>query len=161
MLVFSRNWVFAFIAVLFALVLGYLLFKTTTFVYMKYQSMRELVKKKEKEIELLTDLWKIDEAEIEWIEPVSRGKIDRFFDFLMFHSKSILLGGFGEVWKCEWREHVVAVKKLMKHWMNSGDEGNLSFQKEIQFLQTIRHPNIVLFYGAGETEVTIQEHHRF
>ena len=35
--------------------------------------MKKLVKNQEKEIELLTDLWKIDESEIEWLEPISRG----------------------------------------------------------------------------------------
>jgi len=62
-----------------------------------------------------------------------------------------MLGGYGEVWKCEWREHTVAVKKLLNHWINS--ESNNKFHEEIEFLQTIRHPNIVLFYGAGELKV--------
>jgi len=62
-----------------------------------------------------------------------------------------MLGGYGEVWKCEWREHTVAVKKLLNHWIET--ESNIKFQEEIRFLQTIRHPNIVLFYGAGELKV--------
>ena len=57
------------------------------------------------------------------------------------------------MWKCEWREHIVAVKKLLNHWINT--DSNCKFQQEIRFLQTIRHPNIVLFYGAGELEVII------
>jgi len=57
------------------------------------------------------------------------------------------------VWKCEWREHTVAVKKLLKHWISG--ESNSKFHEEIGFLQTIRHPNIVLFYGAGELKVCL------
>jgi len=57
------------------------------------------------------------------------------------------------VWKCEWREHIVAVKKLLHHWISS--ESNSKFQEEIEFLQTVRHPNIVLFYGAGELQVAV------
>jgi len=58
------------------------------------------------------------------------------------------------VWKCEWREHIVAVKKLLNHWISS--ELNSKFLEEIEFLQTVRHPNIVLFYGAGELQVTLR-----
>jgi len=60
------------------------------------------------------------------------------------------------VWKCEWREHTVAVKKLLNHWVSS--DSNEQFQEEIRFLQTIRHPNIVLFYGAGELKVRKREY---
>jgi len=35
--------------------------------------MKLLVQERDKEIELLTDLWKIDDTEIEWIERVSQG----------------------------------------------------------------------------------------
>jgi len=59
-----------------SLVLGFILYRLGRFVKGKYDNMKLLVKKKEKEIELLTDLWKIDESEIEWIEPISRGSVD-------------------------------------------------------------------------------------
>ena len=59
------------------------------------------------------------------------------------------------MWKCEWRENVVAVKKLLQHWVDNNTDSRKKFQQEIQFLQTIRHPNIVLFYGAGEMEVRL------
>jgi len=70
---------------------------------------------------------------------------------LNYTSPTRYVGGYGEVWKCEWREHTVAVKKLLKHWISG--ESNSKFHEEIEFLQTIRHPNIVLFYGAGELQV--------
>jgi len=39
----------------------------------RYDKIKQLVKRKEKEIELLTDLWKIDESEIQWLEHISQG----------------------------------------------------------------------------------------
>jgi len=43
---------------------------------------------------------------------------------------------------------------MLNHWIDS--DSNSKFQQEIRFLQTIRHPNIVLFYGAGELKVTLE-----
>jgi len=56
-----------------ALVFGFLFYQSGRYVKARYDNMKRLVLKKDKEIELLTDLWKIDESEIEWIEPINRG----------------------------------------------------------------------------------------
>jgi serine/threonine protein kinase len=56
------------------------------------------------------------------------------------------------VWLCEWREtHIVAVKKLRPEWLELEPEVAWDdFETEVKFLRTIRHPNITLFYGAGQ-----------
>jgi len=143
---------FGLLAAMTSLVFGFVLYRLGRYVKESYDDMKQLVKKKDQEIELLTDLWKIDESEIEWIEPISQGE-KPFRRRTLFSATNVLVtvGGYGDVWKCEWREHVVAVKKLLHHWVNS--ESSLNFHEEIEFLQTIRHPNIVLFYGAGELKV--------
>jgi len=59
-----------------ALVLCFVLYRIGKYLKERSDVMSQLVKKKEKEIELLTDLWKIDESEIEWLERVSQGKME-------------------------------------------------------------------------------------
>ncbi len=57
-------------------------------------------------------------------------------------------GGFGEVYKAEYREITVAVKKLQGIHQHL-DRIALEFEREIEVMRTIRHPNIVLFLGGG------------
>jgi len=64
---------FGLLAATTALIFGFILYHLGQYVKSRYDGMQRLVKKREKEIELLTELWKIDESEIEWIEPVSQG----------------------------------------------------------------------------------------
>jgi len=86
------------------------------------------------------------------------------------------IGGFGEVWKCQWHDTTgsfhslynattivlltrihplsVAVKKLLLHWITSSESSKQDFDREVAFLRSVRHPNIVLFYGAGALEVS-------
>ena len=69
---------------------------------------------------------------------------------LTLHNR-IGAGGFGEVYKAEYRNVVVAVKLLRPF---ADEAASQEFQKEIEFMQTIRHPNIVLFIGAGKVNGT-------
>ena len=57
-------------------------------------------------------------------------------------------GASGRVVLAQCRDSLVAVKML-----RTGDDPNdsLKFAEEIKFMQTMRHPNIVLFLGAGKT----------
>ena len=58
------------------------------------------------------------------------------------------VGAFGKVYKSEYREAVVAVKVLnVPEELDTLNE----VAQEIRFLQTIRHPNVVMFIGAGKT----------
>jgi len=72
--VISRSWLFGLISSMAALIVSFGLYQVGSYVKKQYDRMKQMVKSKEKEIELLTDLWKIDESEIDWLEPVSRGK---------------------------------------------------------------------------------------
>jgi hypothetical protein len=56
-------------------------------------------------------------------------------------------GGFGEVWLAEYRDLPVAVKKLKQSLIEPSFERH--FAREIEFMKTIRHTNIVLFIGVG------------
>ena len=67
---------------------------------------------------------------------------------LTIHNR-IGAGGFGEVHRAEYRDLIVAVKFLRPL---SDQTASQEFEREIQFMQTIRHPNIVLFIGAGKAD---------
>ena len=54
-------------------------------------------------------------------------------------------GAYGVVFKGEWRNNLVAVKKMKV----SDDE---SFIKEVSILQSLRHPNILYLYGYSSNE---------
>ena len=56
------------------------------------------------------------------------------------------VGGYGDVYKALYCELLVAVKVLR---FTTDLSTNQEFEREILFMQTIRHPNIVLFLGAG------------
>ena len=58
-------------------------------------------------------------------------------------------GGYGQVHKGTYREWTVAVKQLkliMAEWADIRRD----FLREIQIMRAIRHPNIVMFVGAGQ-----------
>ena len=58
-------------------------------------------------------------------------------------------GGYGQIHKATYRDWTVAVKQLqlvMVEW----DDVRRDFFREIQFMRTVRHPNIVMFIGAGQ-----------
>ena len=59
------------------------------------------------------------------------------------------VGGSGQVYRGQYREMTVAVKVLRAvndHQMER------EFEREIRFMQTVRHPNIVMFIGAGKMD---------
>ena len=82
--VISRNWLFGLLAAMTALIFGFVLYQSGRYVKARYDKMKQLVRKKEKEIELLTDLWKIDGSEIEWLEPINRGWFASPSEFRVF-----------------------------------------------------------------------------
>lgn len=59
--------------------------------------------------------------------------------------KKISEGGFGIIWKAKWRETTVAVKTLRQELMK--EETIKDFLYECKAMETLRHPNIVLFLG--------------
>ena len=91
-----------------------------------------MLRNKDHELMELTNSWNIDSREIRL-----RRRIDRDSP-----------GGYGEVYQADYREMTVAVKKLQgihQHLQRI----ELEFEREIEVMRTIRHPNIVLFLGGG------------
>eukprot|EP00035_Acanthoeca_spectabilis_P027903 m.468340 g.468340 ORF g.468340 m.468340 type:complete len:1105 (-) comp27396_c0_seq1:181-3495(-) len=64
--------------------------------------------------------------------------------------RQLASGSFGEVWSAEWGHIDVAVKLLHAHLVELDTEKE-EFNKEAVFLQSIKHPNLLLFYGCGVT----------
>eukprot|EP00040_Diaphanoeca_grandis_P017182 m.89286 g.89286 ORF g.89286 m.89286 type:complete len:1208 (-) comp26282_c0_seq1:76-3699(-) len=62
--------------------------------------------------------------------------------------KSLASGSFGEVWSATWGHIPVAVKTLHAYLAEFPDE-MVEFEREAIFMQSIRHPNLLIFYGAG------------
>ncbi|EGD78450.1 TKL protein kinase [Salpingoeca rosetta] len=63
--------------------------------------------------------------------------------------KRVAAGAFGVVFKAEWDTVMVAVKVLQQAVMMIDKSTVLEFEKEVEFLQRTRHPNVVRFFGAG------------
>ena len=80
-------------------------------------------------VEELTSVWQIRHDEITQMELIGAG-------------------GYGEVYRCRYRDMFVAMKILR---LPASDSILWEFEREIKFMQTVRHPNIVLFLGAGRT----------
>ena len=97
---------------------------------MKTASEKQLLAKT-KELAEIKDAWNINAREI-----ALKGRIDVDTP-----------GGYGEVYKAEYREMTVALKKLRCFQMDRRTV--LEFQREIEVMRAIRHPNIVYFFGGG------------
>jgi len=81
--VISRKWSFGIFAALLAILVTIILYRAGQYLKRIHNNMKLLVKEREKEIELLTDLWKIDETEIEWVEHISQGiSVNSLYDYL-------------------------------------------------------------------------------
>lgn len=58
-------------------------------------------------------------------------------------------GASGEVWMGDWCGLTVAVKVLLESRFQMSEESALELEREASALKTLRHRNIVLFFGAG------------
>ena len=85
----------------------------------------------EKKRSALDDVWQINWSEIKILSQLNSG-------------------GSGDVYKGEYRELTIAVKKLKDADYERRDRFTLEFQREIELMKTTRHPNIVLFIGGGQ-----------
>ena len=56
-------------------------------------------------------------------------------------------GAFGEVWLARWQDRDVAVKRLHNHIRELDDTSVREFNEEVKVMRSLRHKNIVLFYG--------------
>ena len=60
--------------------------------------------------------------------------------------KEIAQGAFGQIFRGKWRETTVAIKLLKKNLMK--EETIKDFLNECYAMESLRHPNIVMFMGA-------------
>ncbi|XP_065188979.1 uncharacterized protein LOC135819654 [Sycon ciliatum] len=117
-----------------------LLLVLTCFLVQKYRSKRRQDEEKERqlrtckrEIASLNSVWRIEADEL---------KLSRRID-------EETPGSFGEVWMAVYRDMQVAYKQLRTQVLVADAQALMEFQREAEFMRTIRHPNIVLFIGAG------------
>lgn len=96
--------------------------------YRRRKNRRE--KKLVRKVIELTDVWQINGAEVTLM-----GRIGG--------------GSYGEVFLADYRDMTVAIKILR---CQEDQQSLREFEREIQFMQTVRHPNIVLSIGAGKQE---------
>jgi hypothetical protein len=98
------------------------------FIIIRWRKRRLREGQLQQQVEELTSVWQIGHSELRLLNEVGRG-------------------GFGKVMKAIYRETVVAVKVLN---LPDEDQQTVEFQKEIVFMQTVRHSNVVMFIGAGK-----------
>jgi hypothetical protein len=116
-------YIVALAVVITLIVIGLGMWKVTRIIMRKRRHERELTR----QVRELTNVWQIRSEE------------------LIFEDR-VGAGAFGQVYRAEYRETTVAVKILRA----PDDRQSLSeFEREIQFMQTVRHPHIVMFIGAG------------
>ena len=80
-----------------------------------------------KQIDEMNGVWQISGNEVAMLEEIGKG-------------------ASGSVWLAKYRDLTVAMKMLL---VPDDPQMCLEFAREITFMQTIRHTNIVLFLGAG------------
>jgi hypothetical protein len=92
--------------------------------YKKQKIVREI------ELEEMRSVWTIDSSEIQLLERIDNGAP----------------GSYGDVYMARYRDIRVALKKLKLQTR----EFERDFLKETELMKSMRHPNIVLFIGAGK-----------
>jgi hypothetical protein len=65
---------------------------------------------------------------------------------------NIASGSFGRVMRALWNDIPVAVKCLSGALMMLDEAAVADFERECAFMKSVRHANIILFYGAGRLE---------
>ena len=56
-------------------------------------------------------------------------------------------GAFGEVWMVLWNDKTVAMKRLKRARLHMDEDAVLDFEAEVRFLRSLRHRNVLFFYG--------------
>jgi hypothetical protein len=79
-------------------------------------------------VEQLNSVWQIKENEVRLLHRIG-------------------VGGYGEVYRAKYRDMTVAVKVMH---LPTDETLVKEFEREVVYMQTIRHPNIVMFIGAGK-----------
>lgn len=127
----------AVVFVIAAVIVGCLLNRSRKKAKLAREKAFEL-RQKRREIEQLNAAWEIEASELNFMR-----RLDSDWP-----------GGFGEVHLAGYRDILVAVKKLQRHLTD--EENAETFRHEAETMRTIRHPNVVLFLGAGSFRSTQQ-----
>ena len=61
-------------------------------------------------------------------------------------------GAFGQVWRAQWNDLTVAVKKMRAGLLALDAKYAAEFEAETALMRTLRHANVVTFFGAGTDE---------
>ena len=126
----------AFILIAFFAALGiiYYLYRKRRSRFQQDIALHEkLLEDSQTEIADLTRAWQIAHEDLHFVQRIDTD----------------MPGAFGEVWLARWADREVAVKKLRKIAIAYADRAMSEFEREVKVLRTLRHPHIVLFFGAG------------
>lgn len=91
------------------------------------------------ELERLARVWDIDHSELEFVHRIDAESP----------------GAFGEVWLAHWQDREVAVKRLHNHIRELDGSSVREFNEEVKVMRSLRHKNVVLFYGVYITVVQL------
>eukprot|EP00052_Salpingoeca_macrocollata_P028762 m.282412 g.282412 ORF g.282412 m.282412 type:complete len:1077 (+) comp22898_c3_seq22:1095-4325(+) len=94
------------------------------------QGLHERLLSAEEEFLALQKIWEISPGDLEMGNELARGS-------------------FGAVYAGRWHDLTVAVKCLHGHLLELDASCAEEFDREVRLMKSIRHPNIVLFFGAG------------
>lgn len=92
----------------------------------------KLLMESEQELEQLTKVWEIPFSDVQLIKRIDLA----------------CTGSFSAVWLGRWQEHNVAVKMILEG-MDVDVYSDDDFEREFKFMRSLRHRNIVFFFGAG------------
>lgn len=97
------------------------------------QRLERQLNQSQTEVQALRKAWVISPSDVDLKEPIGAG-------------------GFGRVFAGTWGDHKVAIKVILGELLMMDETITDEFEKEIRFMQQMRHANVVLFYGAGQQE---------
>ncbi|XP_065193869.1 uncharacterized protein LOC135825060 [Sycon ciliatum] len=109
----------------------------------KYHTRNQLLKLKERELQ---DKHKSMRLYQKKLDQINIGARIRWSSLNL--TKKLARGAFSQVWLAELSDMLVAVKVLPKYTGRNPSQTD-QFVQEAEVLRSIRHPNIVIFLGAG------------
>lgn len=111
---------------------------------------------REATVKRMLEAWQIPENHIKFLEKLAEGVSERHVSLncILNLTAACHTGAFGAVWLGLWGRQTVAIKTL-KRIVGVGDEldpeAAEDFRKECVTLQSIKHPCLIVFFGAGST----------
>ena len=113
---------------------GAILLVVVTGISIILYKLYQIKKRNEANIKSFENVWNIGFEEI---------KFDKRLD-------TEISGAFGEVYRGTYRQIAVAIKKFQLYQMQIIKRSRAEFAREIEVMKTIRHPNVVMFFGGGK-----------